>query len=223
MPPARRRAGANDERAPRNGEGVDALYAPDPLDAAGLDSSELGLRPAAPGPAWLESGWVRFAAVLLFAALFVWGASSRRGAIHAGDSEADTLATAMAAVHIERSAGPVPAADGAIPDFAAALRAGARLGTLDFTPRPPDGFERAPLRLGAARALELTGRPALALPFADAAHRRFTLFALAWDDALRGVPGRERTPAPDIEVRFWREQDLLFGLASAGATEARRR
>ncbi|MCG8417779.1 MAG: hypothetical protein MJE77_07530 [Proteobacteria bacterium] len=81
---------------------------------------------------------------------------------------------------------------------------------LDFEPQPSRSDH---YNLIGGRYCSIQGSIAAQLKLADNNGRFHTLYQTRWKPAYSGLPER-RIATGDVEVQFWREADILFGLAS---------
>lgn len=88
---------------------------------------------------------------------------------------------------------------------------GERMTKLDFPITRPTST-RAPGQLIGARYCSIRGSIAAQVKLTDREGRIYTLYETRWIPAYRGVPNRA-VDVGEVRVVFWRQGDVLFGLA----------
>ncbi len=96
-----------------------------------------------------------------------------------------------------------------------------RMEKLDFAPRPMTRENAVhDYHLVGARYCSIQGAIAAQLKLTDDSGEVHTLYETRWKDSYRDVTDRE-IALGDVKVRFWRDGEVLFGLASSRGSPQR--
>ncbi|MAG30112.1 MAG: hypothetical protein CL908_04360 [Deltaproteobacteria bacterium] len=85
---------------------------------------------------------------------------------------------------------------------------------LDFSMRSPQRIGGGEFRILGGRYCSLQGRPAAQIKLEDEAGQVLTLYQTHFSDSFEGL-FEQRRELGGIQIRIWREGDLLFGLAGS--------
>jgi hypothetical protein len=89
-----------------------------------------------------------------------------------------------------------------------------QMGELDFPLRAPRQITRGKLRMLGGRYCSIRGRLAAQIKLEDEHGRVLTLYQTSFDEHFDGLPELQREQ-DGIQIRVWREDDLLFALAGS--------